>query len=382
MRSSPECAFRIAWNFPAWSAGSILSPLAKIPIHGGFIRNKKTGVVVLLLLAAAGIGLIAYRWRGSGFDWSAFTASFRNLDWRWVAGSAIFGLSTYYGRVIRWAVMLKPLRPSPSHWNIFVATAIGFTAIVLFGRAGEVVRPYLIAKKEQVSFSSQVAAWLLERIYDLLIVLLISGFALVQAPQIDAQLSPTLQWVFHMGGRVIGGTAALALTVLILLRGYSNAMQRRLLSALKFLPAQHYNRAEHFVTAFVQGVQCTRSAGATALIVLYTFVEWILIAASYYCLFQAQPATAGLGLLDVLMFLGFVAFGSIVQIPGVGGGLQVVAVLVLTELFGIAIEPASSIAVMIWIIIFVVIVPVGLLLAAHEGLSIRKLRQMEKEVSL
>src|SRR5687768_3096315 len=105
-------------------------------------------MVVLLLLAGAAIGWIVYRWSRSGFDWQAFLSSFGQLDWRWVAASSAFALSTYYGRVIRWAVMLKPLRPSPSHWNIFVATAIGFTAIVLFGRAGEVVRPYLIAKKE------------------------------------------------------------------------------------------------------------------------------------------------------------------------------------------------------------------------------------------
>ena len=49
------------------------------------------------------------------------------------------------------------------------------TAIILFGRAGELVRPYLISVKEKVTFSSQLAAWVIERICDLLAALLIFG---------------------------------------------------------------------------------------------------------------------------------------------------------------------------------------------------------------
>ena len=52
-----------------------------------------------------------------------------------------------------------------------------------------------------------------------------------------------------------------------------------------------------------------------------------------------------LSLVDVLIFMGFVSFGSAVQIPGIGGGMQVVAVLVLTELFGVRLELATSFAI-------------------------------------
>ena len=40
---------------------------------------------------------------------------------------------------------------------------------------------------------------------------------------------------------------------------------------------------------------------------------------------QAFGAALHFGWLDVLIFLGFLAFGAVVQIPGVGGGVQVVA---------------------------------------------------------
>ena len=63
--------------------------------------------------------------------------------------------------------------------------------------------------------------------------------------------------------------------------------------------------------------------------------------------------------------MGFVSFGSVVQIPGIGGGMQVVAVLVLTELFGVRLELATSFADPDWILTFVAIVPVGLLRGAE-----------------
>ena len=80
--------------------------------------------------------------------------------------------------------------------------------------------------------------------------------------------------------------------------------------------------------------------------------------------------------------MGFVSFGAVVQIPGVGGGMQVVAVLVLTELFG---SPAGTRHVrspcLFWIITFVVIVPVGLSWLSTKGLDWHSLRQIGREAS-
>ena len=70
------------------------------------------------------------------------------------------------------------------------------------------------------------------------------------------------------------------------------------------------------------------------------------------------------------------------QIPGIGGGVQVVTILVLTELFRVPFEIATSLALLLWIIMFVVIVPLGILLAVREGLDWAKLRSMAREAEL
>jgi glycosyltransferase 2 family protein len=80
-----------------------------------------------------------------------------------------------------------------------------------------------------------------------------------------------------------------------------------------------------------------------------------------------------------VILLGFVAFGSALQIPGVGGGMQIAAVLVLTEFYGLGISVASGIALVWWIISFVSVVPLGIAFAFHEGIKFGALRHLDTE---
>jgi uncharacterized membrane protein YbhN (UPF0104 family) len=123
----------------------------------------------------------------------------------------------------------------------------------------------------------------------------------------------------------------------------------------------------------------TRRGSYVFRVVVLTVVEWVIVIAANYCLLQAFPATRHLTLLDNVVFLGFVAFGSAVQIPGIGGGMQVAAVLVLTKLFGLYLEAAAAAALLLWFTMYVVIIPLGLLVAVMEGLSWRSLRHIEDE---
>lgn len=336
--------------------------------------------IALTILSLLLLWLALFRWRDSGFEWAAFARTFVHLRWHWVALASLLGLSTYLGRALRWEVMLKPIAPRASLWNLIKATAIGFTAVVLLGRPGELVRPYLIATKEKVSMSSQMAAWILERILDLLTVLLVFGLAL---SQVQAQeVGPRVGWVLQVGGRVVAVSCSICVVVLFVFRRYSEAIRCRLLESLTFLSPERQERADRLITAFLDGLRATRGDSSLLLLFAYSAAEWVLIGACYFCLFQAFPETSGLGWKDALIFMGFVSFGSIVQVPGIGGGMQIVTVVVLTELFRLPLELATSMALLTWAITFVVIIPPGLLLALHEGLTWKRLRRLESEVEL
>ena len=316
-----------------------------------------------------------------GFDWRLAAAGFVRVNWAWLALALVPIFSTYGVRALRWSIFLRPLKAHPSLANLLSATIIGFTAITLFGRPGEFVRPYLIARKEDVPATSQFAAWILERIFDLLMALLVFAFALTRVQASGLQVGPKFQWLLIFGGRIVGGACVAIFILIFAFRHLAEPLRRRLTAALGFLPQKQFLKIEKWLVTFIQGVESTRSDGALAGIFLYSVLEWALIAACYWCLAQGFAGLIDLKLVDVLIFMGFVSFGSAVQIPGIGGGMQVVSVLVLTELFDVRLELATSFAMLAWILTFVVVVPVGLFLAVKQGLDWHSLRQIGKEAA-
>jgi uncharacterized protein (TIRG00374 family) len=319
--------------------------------------------------------------RAQGFDWRLAAHSFLRLRPKWLLFALAPIAGTYLVRALRWAVFLEPVKPHPSLRNLLSATVIGFTAITLFGRPGEFVRPYLIAFKERVPATSQLAAWLLERTFDLLMALLLFGFALARVASSDVQVGPRLAWVPAVGGKIAVLLSLAVLAVLLSFRHLTEPLQRRLMALLHFLPDRHFHKIEGILEAFVQGVGAARSDRALVTVLLYSILEWAQIAACYGCLAKAFAHLVPLGWEDVLIFMGFVSFGAPVQIPGVGGGVQVVSVVVLTELFGVRLELATTFGLLTWLITFVIVVPFGMVLAVKEGLDWHSLRQIGRGAS-
>jgi uncharacterized protein (TIRG00374 family) len=342
-------------------------------------RHHVRWYALLGVASFAAVAAAVWYWRKEGFHWDVFAKSFQNLDLRWLAAACLLEMLAYLVRALRWRVFIRSQRPKSSLWGLFSSTAIGFSAIVLFGRPGELVRPYLIAKKENLPFSSQLAAWLLERIYDGLVALLLFGFALSYTDTSGVQVGESLRSFMSIAGQIVGFLALGCLILLLLLRKLSGVQTHRLLRLLDILPARFHKKIEDALAAFVDGIRSTQSNWAVAEITLYSLLEWILIVATYQCIFYAAELTRGMAAMDVLMFAGFVTFGSLVQLPGVGGGMQATAVVVLTQLFAMPLELAASMAVVIWAVMFLVITPVGLLLALYEGISLTGLKNVEAQ---
>jgi uncharacterized protein (TIRG00374 family) len=339
-------------------------------------RANRKWIVLAALFAAVLIWYLLTRFPIHRFDWALAGRAFARVQWSWVALSLFPIFGTYYGRALRWAVFLRPLKTSPSIANLLSATIVGFTAITLFGRPGEFVRPYLIARKEQVPVTSQFAAWALERIFDLLMALLLFAFALSRVQGSGLHTGEKLTWVLAAGGKLGTLLGASILLILLSLRHFAEPGRRRLLGLLHHLPERRVARVERMINALFQGVESMRSDSAMFLVFLYSVAEWILICFCYWCLARSFSGVIDLSLVDVLILMGFVSFGAVVQIPGVGGGIQVVAVLVLTELFGIRFEVASAFALFLWVLTFVAVVPLGLIVALKEGLDWHSLRRI------
>ena len=341
------------------------------------------GKPAVAILIAAGLALVAgllfWRLRQPDFQWDRFWSTFTQVHPLWLSLGILLCLLTYVGRALRWQVMMRPFAPKASFSEILNATVIGFTGIVLFGRAGEIIRPYLIATREQTPFSSQMAIWLLERIWDLLIVLAVFGFALTRVQIDPATLGPGMQWVLRTGGVLVATLCTVCVSVLLMIGLFSDAAQRRIRDAMPAVPERYRGRVEQVLLSFAGGMQSTRSGSYTGKILAYSIAEWAIIVAATWCLLRSFPQTSAFSLVDSAVFMGFVAFGSVVQIPGIGGGMQVASVVVLTELFAIDLASATGAAVLIWLTMYAFIAPLGVLLALREGLKWKELSRLKAE---
>jgi hypothetical protein len=65
--------------------------------------------------------------------------------------------------------------------------------------------------------------------------------------------------------------------------------------------------------------------------------------------------------------------GSMLQLPAVGGGSQIAVIATLSNVFDVPPEMAASCGILLWLVTFAAVIPVGLILAHHERLSLRKL---------
>jgi uncharacterized protein (TIRG00374 family) len=343
------------------------------------LKKHHLGVALTILAVVAAVVFVYLRLPKAGFAWSHFAAVLRELHRGWLLAAIPLILAAYAVRAARWQVMIRPIAPQATFTQLVSATFIGFTAVVLFGRAGEPVRPFLIARKLKIPFSSQVAAWLVERILDLLMILSLFGLSLAQlnhegwAP--DSKLHTTLR----AAGWVAGLAGAGCLAAVAALHRYRGQIRERIESALSFLPEAPFERMRGIVHAFDEGMQSTRDPATVWVLLFSTVVEWVMVAACFFATMRAFPELQSLTLAQVLTTMGVATFAGVIQIPGIGGGLQIAIVLVLTELYGVSVEAASAAALVLWVLNSVIAVPLGLILAFHEGIQWRTMRHVGEE---
>jgi hypothetical protein len=103
-----------------------------------------------------------------------------------------------------------------------------------------------------------------------------------------------------------------------------------------------------------------------------TVLLWVTVSASIWLAVRAYPAMLpAFGFAAGVFLMGLTAVGSIVQLPAVGGGFQVLTIFGLTKIFGADLAEATSAALIIWLVCIYAIAPLGAGLAAHEGVALR-----------
>lgn len=337
--------------------------------------NKKRLLIYALVTALLAALFYAQFRTWQRFDWTVFRRQTRGvvrpLGLVHIFLGMAFTYIAYYMRAIRWKIFLRPVKKTTA--SVLVApTFIGFTGVALLGRLGEMIRPYLIGRKMDLSFSSQMAVWTVERIFDF------GGFAVLLVLAIFSPAS-SLRTLRYYGDVRKGGlllvifVAALALGAWII--NAKGELIANLIERNSWGKGFGHKIAVR-VREFRGGLNTIDGISEFMQLAAVSIGMWFLIALAYYAVIRAYGAPLQAIVLSYVFLLIFGSMlGSLVQLPGVGGGSQLATITLLQRVFGVQPELAASCGILLWMVTFMTVIPTGLFLAHRERLSLRKLSQ-------
>jgi uncharacterized protein (TIRG00374 family) len=342
---------------------------------------------LLLLLGVVILGYFLYRSRNSVtlkvFRWHmvAQALSGARISLLLLALAAIY--VCYAIRTLRWMHFSRTLGQT-HFWNVYSAQLMGFACMFILGRAGEPVRPVLVARKDSLSIPRMFGVYFLERVFDIASTVVLAGFALLSFERrgLIGEEDAVFMSRARSTGVVLLGILALLVGFLIYFRYHGASWLTRKLEHESW---RHGWRAKiaALLEGFSEGLQGIRTWGDLATLVAYTAAHWMLVALTYLWIAHAF----GGELLEIkytgaVLVLAFTMVGSAVQLPTVGGGAQVATFLVLTTIFGVEQESAAVVSIMCWLITFAGACLVGIPLLLREGWSMGELRRMAETEEL
>lgn len=330
----------------------------------------------LFLLA----GLIFW-WFGRGVDWAQVRIAVGQSDWRLIAAASAIVCGAYLVRAFRWRALLAPLTPA-SIRELFVATTVGFTAVFLIGRAGEVVRPVVLPMRDRrVRPGAAFVTIMVERIYDSMTVLLLFALNLLWF-RLPANSVAELSRV-RATGAVLVVAALVGLGVLVWFKRSSESIVSWLdtrLSRWRIIPG----RLKRALISLLQQLAIALSVLANrrdlAVTAGWSLLLWLSVTVANLLVFRAFGMPFGLS--ETLFVLGWSMVGSVVPTPGGAAGAFHAATAAGLLFLGIERAQAVGIAIVLHLVDFAPAVIFGLYYFLRGDINVTRLRHLASSESV
>ena len=288
--------------------------------------------------------------------------------------SIVLQAVTYTLRALRWMVLLEPVG-KVRFGNAIRATVVGFAANTLLpARAGEVLRPYLLARREGLRATAAFATIIVERFLDLAMVVLLFGVFVVAADAATLEADPTLFAAVRTAGMAAAAVAVAVLVVFAVLAGHPERLGALTDRVTRALPARIGSALVHAVQAFAEGLAVMRRPALVAKAFALSVPLWLSIAATIWLVARAFHIT--MPLTGTFLIVALLTVGVAVPTPGAVGGFHYAFRVGTTVFYGVPNERAVGAAIVLHAISFFPVAIVGLVVMAREGLSLGRLRHM------
>jgi uncharacterized protein (TIRG00374 family) len=310
----------------------------------------------------------------------------RDLDWAlvrqglakanpWYLSLAVLVICVgYLLRAVRWKVLLEPITES-SLKELFATTTVGFAAIFVLGRAGELVRPmWLPMRDKRVRPSAALVTLGLERIFDLAaIVCFFAANLLVFTP--PAGREEDFRFVAVAGVAMLAAVVAGFIFLIVYQRNSARVVKWVTgLIDRKFIPKRLQRIVISVMTQLTAALGVLRDWREVLSISFWSFTLWLAISVPTWLVLKAFDLPMSFS--DSLFIMGFATVSSLVPTPGGAAGAfhagTAGSILFLNN--AIRTEDAAATAIAMHLVYFAPAIVFGLYYFAHGDISIERFR--------
>ncbi|WP_026840461.1 lysylphosphatidylglycerol synthase transmembrane domain-containing protein [Citrifermentans bremense] len=304
-------------------------------------------------------------------DFAKMAAAFAGMDYRYLAPAIILTFVSYYFRALRWKFLLEPIKNTRLS-NLFPSTLIGYMANNLLpARLGELVRAYVLGRKEGIDTSAVFASLVVDRLCDgfTVLLVLVATFFTIRLPA----GKEGMQQALVTGGYI---TFILYLGVLLFLALLRKRTDWTLMLVARLLApfsAKASEKASSLLGSFISGIRMPAGAAGMAATAATSFLIWGAAIWPIDLLLRAfgveLPLTASMFIMVFLVFAVMVPAS-----PGFVGTYHLACVTALSA-FDIVGERALSIAIVIHALGFLPVIPAGLFCLWRDKLSLKQISE-------
>jgi len=338
---------------------------------------KKTIQLLIGLLIAVG----ALYYTLSNVSGKELMASLETVEWVYLLPSILIIVSTYIFRVYRWQILLMPMQEIRIS-ELSGPLMVGFMSNILPGRAGEFIRAYLIKQRSSISFSGAFATIVVERLFDLIMMLLMFIWLFAFRADVFSTKAQTMG-ISVRDLAIKFGQAGVGLIFMLVLFIYFLVWHKAALMKLihwieKRLPEKWNNRIEYWVEEFSLGLSVIKKPKSLFMIALYTVLVWISITFTFYPLYWAydlqDKSMDSLVLVTVMVGI----FITVLPTPAFLGSTNAAILISLHNIMGEDELKAVSFGMVSWALGFFVMAIGGIYYLFRDHLSFGKLVQAEE----
>jgi len=332
----------------------------------------RIGISLVLMVAL----LVLFLWN---VDFDEMMRGLKQANPWLIALAALLALVSYWARVIRWMLILRPVA-RVRHSSALLATAVGYAAITLLpARMGDIIRPVLLAKRDHFPVSAGLASILTERVFDLWTVVLFFLVFLIWPPSmvdLDAAAERNLH-LLQVSGFAVGIALTVGTLMLLGLFRYQERFVETLSATLARIAPSWREPFANFLNHFLDGLRVLQRPRDLLITMTASFVLW-------YVIFWQVKVTLLAFHLDLPLRASFLlvtlaVIGLAIPTPGGVGGFHKATQVGLTTFFGVGLNLATAIAIVYHAICFVPITLIGLLCLPLLGLRVSDVRGIAEE---